>query len=121
MQALISVYDKTGIVDFASGLRELGVKITATDGTGEFLRENGVEVTTVSSITGYPEILGGRVKTLHPAIFGGILADRGDEQHNATMTEQGIEPIDLVVVNLYPFIDMMSRSAISGDSALEFI
>lgn len=121
MRALISVYDKTGILDFATGLRELGVSIVATDGTLEFLRENGIDVESVSSVTSYPEILGGRVKTLHPSIFGGILADRSNEEHNATIAEQGIEPFDLVVVNLYPFVDMMSRSANSGDAALEYI
>ena len=76
MRALISVYDKSGVLDFATGLRELDVDIVATDGTYEFLKENWIEVSPVSSITDYPEILGGRVKTLHPAVFGSILADR---------------------------------------------
>src|SRR5947209_17519731 len=76
MRALISVYDKAGILDFAAGLREMGVEIVATDGTYEFLQENGIDVVTVSSITDYPEILGGRVKTLHPSVFAAILADR---------------------------------------------
>jgi phosphoribosylaminoimidazolecarboxamide formyltransferase/IMP cyclohydrolase len=121
MRALISVYDKTGILDFATGLRELGVSMVATDGTHEFLRENGIEVTPVSSVTDYPEILGGRVKTLHPSIFGGVLADRSNPEHNATLEAQGIEPIDLVVVNLYPFLDVMSRSGDIGASAIEYI
>src|SRR5947209_18199371 len=108
MRALISVYDKSGILDFATGLRELDVAIVATDGTYEFLRENGIEVESVSASTEYPEILGGRVKTLHPAIFGGILADRSNIEHNATLDERGIVPIDLAVVNLYQFVDVMS-------------
>ncbi len=102
MRALISVYDKSGILDFATGLREMGISILATDGTYEFLRENGIEVEPVSSATDYPEILGGRVKTLHPAIFGAILADRSNGEHNQTLSERGIMPIDIVLVNLYP-------------------
>ncbi len=121
MRALISVYDKTGILDFATGLRELDVSIVATDGTYEFLRENGIEVTQVSSVTQYPGIMGGRVKTLHPAIFGAVLADRSNPEHNATLADQGIEPIDLVVVNLYPFVDVMSRPGEASSAALEYI
>lgn len=121
MRALVSVYDKSGILDFASGLRELDVSIVATDGTYEFLTENGIEVSSVSSVTGYPEILGGRVKTLHPGIFGGILADRGNEEHNAALEQQGIAPFDLVVVNLYPFVDVMSGAGAGGTDALEYI
>ncbi len=109
MRALISVYDKSGILDFAHGLQELDISIVATDGTYEFLKHNDIEVSPVSSITNYPEILGGRVKTLHPAIFGAVLADRSNEEHNSALVEQGIEPIDLVVVNLYPFVDVMSK------------
>src|SRR5947209_869661 len=121
MRALISVYDKAGILDFATGLRELDFSILATDGTYEFLRENGVEVEPVSSVTDFPEILGGRVKTLHPAIFGAILADRSNSEHNSTLEERGIDPIDLVVVNLYPFVDVMSAEEGSRDHALEYI
>lgn len=121
MRALISVYDKAGILDFATGLRELDFSIVATDGTFEFLRENGVEAEPVSSVTDYPEILGGRVKTLHPAIFGAILADRANSEHNATLDERGLEPIDLVVVNLYPFVDVMSGAHGSKDQALDYI
>lgn len=121
MRALISVYDKAGILDFATSLRELEVSIIATDGTYEFLRENGLEVEPVSSVTDYPEILGGRVKTLHPAIFGAILADRSNSEHNAMLDERGIDPIDLVVVNLYPFVDVMSGTHGSRDQALEYI
>lgn len=121
MRALISVYDKTGILDFATGLRELDVALVATEGTYEFLRENGIEVAPVSSITDYPEILGGRVKTLHPAVFGAILADRSNQEHNQTLAEQNIAPIDLVAVNLYPFVDVMSRSQAAGSEALDYI
>ncbi len=121
MRALISVYDKSGILDFATGLRELDVSIVATDGTYEFLRENNIEVSPVSSITDYPEILGGRVKTLHPAIFGAILAERGNQEHSVTLKERGIEPIDLIAVNLYPFVDVMSGVRGSRDEALDYI
>jgi len=121
MRALISVYDKSGILDFATGLRELDVTILATDGTYEFLTENGIDVEPVSSVTDYPEILGGRVKTLHPAIFGAILCDRSSQEHNAALAEHEIEPIDLVVVNLYPFVDVVSRGGVGRDEAIEFI
>lgn len=120
MRALISVYDKSGILDFAHGLRELDIAIVATDGTREFLQQNGIEAEAVSSITDYPEILSGRVKTLHPAIFGGILADRSNPDHNAMLEEHELEPIDLVVVNLYPFVDVMSGSEQAKDP-LEYI
>ncbi|MGI8968489.1 MAG: bifunctional phosphoribosylaminoimidazolecarboxamide formyltransferase/IMP cyclohydrolase [Chloroflexota bacterium] len=121
MRALISVYDKMGILDFATGLREMDVSIVATDGTFEFLRENGVEVETVSSVTDYPEILGGRVKTLHPNIFGAILADRSNGEHNATLDERNLQPFDLVVVNLYPFVDVMSGARASREDAIDYI
>jgi phosphoribosylaminoimidazolecarboxamide formyltransferase / IMP cyclohydrolase len=121
MRALISVYDKSGIVDFATGLRELGVSIVATDGTHEFLNENGVETEQVSTVTQYPQILSGRVKTLHPAIFGAILAERGNQEHNAALAERDIDPIDLVVVNLYPFVEVMSGGADRREEALEYI
>lgn len=121
MRALISVYDKSGILDFAAGLRELDISIVATDGTYEFLGENGIEATPVSEITEYPEILGGRVKTLHPAIFGAILADRSSQEHNATLEQRNLSPIDLVAVNLYPFVDVMSGARASGDEPLEYI
>jgi phosphoribosylaminoimidazolecarboxamide formyltransferase/IMP cyclohydrolase len=121
MRALISVYDKSGILDFAHGLVELGISLVATDGTYEFLHENGIETEPVSGVTGYPAILGGLVKSLHPAIFAGILADRGNAEHNATLANQTIDPIDLVVVNLYPFIDAISRSHTDDNSALDYI
>ncbi len=121
MRALISVYDKSGVLDFATGLRELDVEIVATDGTYEFLRENAIDVSPVSSLTDYPEILGGRVKTLHPAVFGSILADRGNAEHNNVLDERGLTPIDLVVVNLYPFVDVMSGRQTAREDALEYI
>lgn len=121
MRALLSVYDKAGIVDFATGLRELDVSLVASNGTYEFLRENGIEVEPISSVTDFPEILGGRVKSLHPAIFGGILADRGNQEHNQALAEHEIEPIDIVAVNLYPFVDVMSGATASRDQALDYI
>jgi len=121
MRALISVYDKTGIVDFANGLRELGITILSTGGTYEYLQQNGVESEQVSDVTNQPAILGGRVKTLHPSIFGGILADRSNQEHNAALTEHGIQPIDLVIVNLYPFVEVMTSGPTDDDAILEYI
>ncbi|MDQ4097150.1 MAG: bifunctional phosphoribosylaminoimidazolecarboxamide formyltransferase/IMP cyclohydrolase [Actinomycetota bacterium] len=104
MRALLSVWDKTGLVDLARGLLDLGWELVASGGTAAVLAETGLPVTAVERITGSPEMLGGRVKTLHPAIHGGILADRADPQHVADLEAQGITPIDLVVCNLYPFV-----------------
>ncbi|HIL04669.1 MAG TPA: bifunctional phosphoribosylaminoimidazolecarboxamide formyltransferase/IMP cyclohydrolase, partial [Acidimicrobiia bacterium] len=103
MRALISVYDKTGIVDVAADLSRLGWDIVSSGGTASTLREAGVDVTAVEDITQSPEMLDGRVKTLHPSIHGGILADRSKPAHLASLEEQGITPIDLVICNLYPF------------------
>ena len=103
MRALISVYDKTGIVDVAAHLSQLGWDIVSSGGTATTLREAGVDVTAVEDITQSPEMLDGRVKTLHPSIHGGILADRSKPSHLASLEEQGITPIDLVICNLYPF------------------
>ena len=100
-RALISVSDKTGIVDFARKLADRGVEILSTGGTARLLAENGVKVTEVSDYTGFPEMMSGRVKTLHPKVHGGILGRRGID--DKVMEEHGIKPIDLVVVNLYPF------------------
>jgi phosphoribosylaminoimidazolecarboxamide formyltransferase / IMP cyclohydrolase len=111
-RALVSVYDKTGLIDFAHGLADLGVTLLASGGTAIALAEAGIPVTTVEEVTGAPEMLGGRVKTLHPRIHGGILADRGQASHGADLAEQGIEPIDLVVVNLYPFLERPSIETI---------
>jgi phosphoribosylaminoimidazolecarboxamide formyltransferase/IMP cyclohydrolase len=103
VRALISVHDKIGVVDLARGLVDLGWEIVSSGGTAKALEEAGVPCTPVESITASPEMLGGRVKTLHPRIHGGILADRSKPEHNADLEAQGIEPIDLVVCNLYPF------------------
>jgi len=120
-RALISVSDKTGIADFAKGLASLGVEILSTGGTASALREAGVEATEVSAFTGSPEILGGRVKTLHPRLHAALLARRDDPEHMETLSEQGIEPIDLVCVNLYPFEQVISGRHVDSDEAIENI
>ena len=102
-RALLSVWDKAGIAEFARGLVGLGVEIVSTGGTAGALRDAGVPVTDLSEITGFPELLGGRVKTLHPAVHGALLAVRGNPEHMADLTRHGIRPIDLVAVTLYPF------------------
>jgi phosphoribosylaminoimidazolecarboxamide formyltransferase/IMP cyclohydrolase len=108
-RALVSVSDKSGLIPFVQGLAELGVEVLSTGGTCRQLREAGLEVIEVSEKTGFPEIMDGRVKTLHPVIHGGLLGRRGTDE--AVMEEHGIEPIDLLVVNLYP----PSRTSISAD------
>jgi phosphoribosylaminoimidazolecarboxamide formyltransferase/IMP cyclohydrolase len=118
--ALLSVSDKTGLVDFAKGLASLGAKILSTGGTAKALREAGLTVVDVSEHTGSPEILDGRVKTLHPKVHGGILGRRGESSHVAQMNEQKIEPIDLVCVNLYPFAEVTARGC-SYEEAIENI
>nr|WP_304767231.1 bifunctional phosphoribosylaminoimidazolecarboxamide formyltransferase/IMP cyclohydrolase [Candidatus Burarchaeum sp.] len=102
-RALITVYDKSGIADFSKELAKLGVELISTGGTASALRKAGLKVTEVSDITGFPELFEGRVKTLHPLIHGGILYKRGDKKHEAEAEKNGIRPIDLVVINLYPF------------------
>ena len=102
-RALISVSDKTGILELASELASLGVELLSTGGTAKLLREKGLKVRDVSDLTGFPEMLDGRVKTLHPKVHGGLLAIRSNPQHQAQVKEHGIEFIDMVVVNLYPF------------------
>jgi phosphoribosylaminoimidazolecarboxamide formyltransferase / IMP cyclohydrolase len=111
-RALISVYDKTGLVPFAQGLAELGIALLASGGTADALEAAGLPVTPVEAVTGAPEMLGGRVKTLHPAVHAGILADRAQPSHLADLEAQGIGPIDLVVVNLYPFLERPSIETI---------
>ena len=103
MRALISVSDKTGLLNFAKGLSEIGYELISTGGTSLYLREHDLPVTDVADVTGYPEILGGRVKTLHPNIHGAILGDRCDDSHRIQMQGLGIIGIDVVVNNLYPF------------------
>ncbi len=118
--ALISVSDKRGVVDFARGLKELGYQIISTGGTALILQEAGIAVTPVSEITGYPEILDGRVKTLHPIIHGGILA-RNTEEHLQQLADLGINLIDLVVVNLYPFRETIAKEGVTLEEAIENI
>ncbi|MEO0328607.1 MAG: bifunctional phosphoribosylaminoimidazolecarboxamide formyltransferase/IMP cyclohydrolase [Pseudomonadota bacterium] len=108
---LISVSDKTGILEFAAQLAERNIRIISTGGTASALAEAGVPVTDVSEITGFPEIMDGRVKTLHPGVHGGLLAIRTSDEHHQAMTEQNIEPIDMAVINLYPF-----ENTIAGDA-----
>ncbi len=120
-RALISVSDKTGIVDFARGLAEMGAEIVSTGGTATALREAGLEVRDVADLTGSPEILDGRVKTLHPRLHAALLAVRDDPDHMATLEAEGIEPIDLVCVNLYPFERTVSRPEVSEAEAVESI
>ncbi|MFQ5916377.1 MAG: bifunctional phosphoribosylaminoimidazolecarboxamide formyltransferase/IMP cyclohydrolase [Candidatus Binatia bacterium] len=110
-RALISVSDKKGLVEFSRDLSELGVEIISTGGTAALLRKNKINVKEVSEITGFPEIMDGRVKTLHPKIHGGVLALREKPEHRAQMKDHGITPIDLVVVNLYPFEETVKRKA----------
>ena len=118
-RALISVSDKTGIIDFARTLRELGVEILSTGGTAKLLSDNNVDVTEVSDYTGFPEMMDGRVKTLHPKIHGGLLGRRGID--DAVMADNGIAPIDLVVVNLYPFEETVARPDCNLPAAIENI
>ena len=118
-RALISVSDKTGIVEFASALRGMGVELLSTGGTWRLLRDQGLEVVEVADYTGFPEMMDGRVKTLHPKVHGGILARRG--QDDAVMAEHGIEPIDMVVVNLYPFESTVARADCTLEEAIENI
>src|SRR5918997_3120014 len=110
-RALVSVSDKRGVEDFARRLSELGFEIISTGGTAKALTEAGIEVVPVSEVTGAPEILGGRVKTLHPKIHGGILADLTDPDHVEQLVEQDIGPIDLVCINLYPFEETVASGA----------
>ena len=121
MRAIISVSDKTGVADFARGLSKLGYEIFSTGGTKKALLEAGVPVKSVSEITGFPEILNGRVKTLHPAVHGGLLAKRNLPAHIAELTKNNIQPIDMVIVNLYPFIQTVSREGVTLDEALKNI
>jgi len=117
-RALISVSDKEGIVEFAGQLREMGVEILSTGGTAKLLRESGVSVRDVSEYTGFPEILDDRVKTLHPKIHGALLALRDNPIHQREMEEHGIKPIDLVVVNLYPFAQTVSHEDVTLEQAI---
>lgn len=118
-RALISVSDKSGIVEFAQQLSAMGVEILSTGGTHRQLKEAGIPVVEVSDYTGFPEMMDGRVKTLHPKVHGGILGRRGTD--DAIMGEHGITPIDMVVVNLYPFAQTVAKPDCSLEDAIENI
>src|SRR5438067_4037399 len=120
-RALISVSDKAGVVEFAKALLTHGVQIVSTGGTAQLLKLNGVVVTEVAQHTGFPEMMEGRVKTLHPKIHGGILARRDRPDHVRSMEEHGIPPIDMVVVNLYPFAATVAKPGCTLEDAIENI
>src|SRR6516164_7459424 len=120
-RVLISVTDKTGIIDFARGLSAAGAEIISTGGTARMIRENGVPVRDVAEVTGFPEMLDGRVKTLHPKVAGGILAMRSNEAHMRALGDHRIEPIDMVVVNLYRFEEVAAKAGAALDELIENI
>ncbi|PFN20961.1 bifunctional phosphoribosylaminoimidazolecarboxamide formyltransferase/IMP cyclohydrolase [Bacillus cereus] len=120
-RALVSVSDKTGVVEFVKGLLEQGIEVISTGGTKKLLEENGLQVIGISEVTGFPEIMDGRVKTLHPNIHGGLLAVRDNETHVAQMNELGIQAIDFVVVNLYPFKETIAKPDVTFADAIENI
>ena len=120
-RALVSVSDKTGLVEFVKGLVDLGWEIIATGGTQKLLEQSGIHTTGISEVTGFPEILDGRVKTLHPKVHGGILARRELPEHMETLRENGIETIDLVCVNLYPFRETIAKEGVTLEDAIEHI
>ena len=121
MKAMISVFDKTGVGDIASALHDAGYELVSTGTTGQTIAEAGVPVTQVSELTGFPEVLDGRVKTLHPRVHAGILARRDLESHSAQLAEHGIDTIDVVVGNLYPFVQTVARPDVTLNDALENI
>ena len=120
-RALISVSHKEGVLDFARGIEKLGIEILSTGGTAKLLRDGGVKVKDVSEFTGFPEMLDGRVKTLHPKVHGGLLGRRNNPEHMKAWKEHNIEPIDLVVVNLYPFEQTVAKPGCTLDDAIENI
>src|ERR1051325_5198596 len=120
-RALLSVFDKTGLVPFAKTLAEAGVELISTGGTAKALREAGLEVKDLSEHTGFPEMLEGRVKTLHPRVHGGLLYIRGNSAHEAAVQQHNIPPIDLVVVNLYPFEQTIAKPNVTLHEAIENI
>jgi phosphoribosylaminoimidazolecarboxamide formyltransferase/IMP cyclohydrolase len=120
-RALLSVSDKTGLLPFARALADRGWTLLSTGGTARALREGGLQVTEVSEVTGHPEMMEGRVKTLHPAVHAGLLGRRANEDDMAQMRAQGYEPIDLVAVNLYPFRETVARPGVTMDDAIENI
>ncbi len=120
-RALLSVSDKTGVVDFARSLAELGWELVSTGGTAKALRSAGLTVRDVSEVTGFPEMMDGRVKTLHPAVHGALLARRDVPEHMASLAEHEITPIELVAVNLYPFRETVARNGTTPEDAIENI
>src|SRR6202140_1719984 len=120
-RALLSVTDKTGLPDFARKLAALGVELVSTGGTAKLLRESGIPVRDISDLTGFPEMLDGRVKTLHPKVHGGILHRRDNAAHRAAAEEHGIRSIDMVVVNLYPFEKTSAKPGVHLEKLIENI
>ncbi len=120
-RAIISVTDKTGVVDFARSLAGFGVQILSTGGTAKAMRDGGVNVTDISEYTGFPEMLDGRVKTLHPKVHGGLLGMRSNPEHVNTMEKHGIKNIDMLVVNLYQFEKTVAKQGVTLDEAIENI
>lgn len=121
MRALISVSDKTGIEDLAKQLNELGVEIISTGGTAKCIKDAGVDVISVDKVTGFPECLDGRVKTLHPKIHAGILAMRDNKDHMKQLKDLDVDTIDIVVINLYPFKETISKKDVKLEDAIENI
>jgi len=119
--AIISVTDKAGVVEFAQSLSKFGVSILSTGGTAKVLREGGVSVTDISDYTGFPEMMDGRVKTLHPKVHGGLLGLRDNPEHVRMMNEHGIKPIDMIVVNLYQFEKTVAKEGVTLEDAIENI
>src|SRR5438105_8573915 len=120
-RAILSVTDKSGLVDFARKLVAFGVELVSTGGTAKLLRDSGIAVKDISEITGFPEMLDGRVKTLHPKVHGGILHRRENSAHRTAVAEHGIQPIDMVVVNLYAFEKTAAKSGVHFDELIENI
>ncbi|MCL6593569.1 MAG: bifunctional phosphoribosylaminoimidazolecarboxamide formyltransferase/IMP cyclohydrolase, partial [Alicyclobacillus sp.] len=119
--ALVSVFDKRGVTDFCRQLLAAGYQILSTGGTARHLRESGIACTDVSEYTGFPEMMDGRVKTLHPKVHGGLLGLRNHAAHQAAMAEHGIDPIDVVVVNLYPFVQTVNKPGVTHAEVIEMI
>jgi len=120
-RALVSCFDKTGVAEFCKEISSLGIEIVSTGGTARSLQQAGIPVTGISHVTGFPEMLDGRVKTLHPRIHAGLLARRDKPEHLAQLAEHGIVPIGLVVCNLYPFSDTVAKSDVTEAEAVEMI
>src|SRR4030081_3378002 len=120
-RAILSVTDKSGLVDFARKLAGMGVELVSTGGTAKLLRDSGIAVKDISELTGFPEMLDGRVKTLHPKVHGGILHRREDPAHRAAVAEHGMAPIDMVVVNLYAFEKTAAKPEVAFDELIENI